>query len=121
MCFAVACAFTAHAEQDKDLRTAPITATKSVKDTADAPATVSVVTATEIETMNVQSLDQALMFLPGARSLRPGGNEPSAMGTSVALRDIPDYSRTPALVSAEALQQWLARSAGGEHREAKLP
>ena len=103
MFIAIACAFPALAEQDKNLKAVVITATQSAKDTADAPATVSVVTAKDIENMNVQSLDQALTFLPGAHSLRPGGNEPSVMGTSVVLRGIPDYSRTLVLVDGQTL------------------
>lgn len=80
-----------------------VTATKTAKDTADAPATVSVVTAREIEDMNVHSVDESLKYLPGVYTNRPGGHEPSVMGTNVLLRGIPDYSRTLVLVDGQTL------------------
>lgn len=80
-----------------------VTATKTAKDTLDAPATVSVVTAKEIENMNVHSVDEALSLLPGVYTTRPGGHEPSVMGTNVLLRGIPDYSRTLVLVDGQTL------------------
>jgi len=80
-----------------------VTATKTAKDTLEAPATVSVVTAKEIENMNVHSVDEALTLLPGVYTTRPGGHEPSVMGTNVLLRGIPDYSRTLVLVDGQTL------------------
>ena len=80
-----------------------VTATKTAKDTMDAPATVSVVTAKEIENKNIQSIDEALTLLPGVYATRPGGHEPSVMGTNVVMRGIPDYSRTLVLVDGQTL------------------
>ena len=80
-----------------------VTATKTAKDTMDAPATVSVVTTKEIENMNIQSADEALNYLPGVYTKRPGGHEPSVMGTNVVMRGIPDYSRTLVLVDGQTL------------------
>ncbi len=80
-----------------------VTATKTAKDTMDAPATVSVVTAKEIENKNIQSVDEALSLLPGVYATRPGGHEPSVMGTNVVMRGIPDYSRTLVLVDGQTL------------------
>lgn len=80
-----------------------VTATKTAKDTMEAPATVSVVTAREIENMNIHSVDEALSLLPGVYTTRPGGHEPSVMGTNVLLRGIPDYSRTLVLVDGQTL------------------
>lgn len=80
-----------------------VTATKTAKDTSEAPATVSVVTSKDIENMNVQSVDEALKYLPGVYTTRPGGHEPSVMGTNVLLRGIPDYSRTLVLVDGQTL------------------
>lgn len=80
-----------------------VTATKTAKDSADAPATVSVVTRKEIEDMNVQSVDESLTYLPGVYTHRPGGHEPSVMGTNVLLRGIPNYSRTLVLVDGQTL------------------
>lgn len=80
-----------------------VTATKTAKDSADAPATVSVVTRKEIEDMNVQSVDESLTYLPGVYTHRPGGHEPSVMGTNVLLRGVPNYSRTLVLVDGQTL------------------
>jgi len=68
-----------------------VTATKTAKDTSEAPATVSVVTSKDIDKMNVQSVDEALTYLPGVYTNRPGGHEPSVMGTNVLLPVITDY------------------------------
>lgn len=102
MFLAVACAFPAYGAE-RELKEIVITATRSVKDTAEAPATVSVVTAAEIDDKNIHSVDQALAHIPGAYTSRPGGNEPSIMGTHVMLRGIPDASRTLVLVDGQTL------------------
>lgn len=80
-----------------------VTATKTAKDTMDAPATVSAVTAKDIENSNIHSADEALALLPGVYTTRPGGHEPSVMGTNVVMRGIPDYSRTLVLVDGQTL------------------
>lgn len=90
-------------KEAQQLEEVVVTATKTEKETADAPATVSVVTSKEIESMNVQSLDEALTFLPGVYATRRGGHEPSVMSTNVLLRGIPDYSRTLVLVDGQTL------------------
>ena len=91
------------ADDSTQLEEVVVTATKTAKDTADAPATVSVVSQDKIEQANVQSADEALRFLPGVYTTRPGGHEPSVMGTNVLLRGIPDYSRTLVLVDGQTL------------------
>lgn len=96
-------AIAADAADAQKMGEVTVTATKSVKDTSEAPATVSVVTAKEIENMNIHSVDEALTLLPGVYTTRPGGHEPSVMGTNVLLRGIPDYSRTLVLVDGQTL------------------
>lgn len=91
------------AEEPQVMGDVVVTATKTAKDTMDAPATVSVVTAKEIENMNIHSADEALTLLPGVYTKRPGGHEPSVMGTNVVMRGIPDYSRTLVLVDGQTL------------------
>lgn len=86
-----------------ELREVVVTATKTAKDTMDAPATVSVVTAKDIENANIHSVDEALTLVPGVYTSRPGGHEPSVMGTNVMMRGIPDYSRTLVLVDGQTL------------------
>ncbi len=90
-------------EADQRLPETVVTATKTAKGIADAPATVSVVGREDIERANVQSADEALMFLPGVYATRAGGHEPSVMSTIVRLRGIPDYSRTLVLVDGQTL------------------
>ncbi len=80
-----------------------VTATKTEVSSADAPAAVSVVTAGDIQDMNVHSADEALTYLPGVYATRTGGHEPSVMSTNVMLRGIPDYSRTLVLVNGQPL------------------
>lgn len=103
MFLAVACAFQVQAAEDSELQSIVITATKSAKNTADAPAAVSIISTKDIEDKNIHSIDQALTLVPGAYTSRPGGNEPSVMGTHVMLRGIPDASRTLVLVDGQTL------------------
>ena len=103
MFLAVACAFQVQAAEDSELQSIVVTATKSAKNTADAPAAVSIISAKDIEDQNIHSVDQALTLVPGAYASRPGGNEPSVMGTHVMLRGIPDASRTLVLVDGQTL------------------
>ena len=51
-----------------------VTATKTEVSSADAPAAVSVVTAGDIQDMNVHSADEALTYLPGVYATRTGGH-----------------------------------------------
>jgi iron complex outermembrane receptor protein len=95
--------FAADAGSTDKLGEVVVTATKTAKDTMDAPATVSVVTAKDIENANIHSVDEALTLLPGVYTNRPGGHEPSVMGTNVVMRGIPDYSRTLVLVDGQTL------------------
>lgn len=95
--------FAADAGGTDKLGEVVVTATKTAKDTMDAPATVSVVTAKDIENANIHSVDEALTLLPGVYTTRPGGHEPSVMGSNVVMRGIPDYSRTLVLVDGQTL------------------
>lgn len=109
--FAVSCiylsvvnaAFAAENEDAETLGEVVISATKTEQSSADAPASVSVVSAKKIENMDVHSADEALRFIPGAYTKRAAGHEPSVMGTNVVLRGIPDYSRTLVVVDGQTL------------------
>lgn len=104
VCAGMSCAvFAADAGSTDKLGEVVVTATKTAKDTMDAPATVSVVTAKDIENRGIHSVDEALTLLPGVYTTRPGGHEPSVMGTNVVMRGIPDYSRTLVLVDGQTL------------------
>lgn len=96
-------AVAAHNTDVETLSDVVVSATKTEQSSSDAPASVSVVSAKNIENMNIHSPDEALKFSPGAYTTRPAGHEPSVMGTNVVLRGIPDYSRTLVLVDGQTL------------------
>lgn len=96
-------AFAADNEDVETLGEVVISATKTEQSSADAPASVSVMSAKKIENMDVHSADEALRFTPGAYTKRAAGHEPSVMGTNVVLRGIPDYSRTLVVVDGQTL------------------
>lgn len=75
-----------------------VTATKSAKVVSEAPATVTVVTAREIENKNAQRLEEALAGAPGIFIRGLGGEQPSNYMNQVTLRGIPGYYRTGVLV-----------------------
>ncbi|MDD5384435.1 MAG: TonB-dependent receptor [Gallionella sp.] len=105
-CIYVSVMHAAVAAENKDVETlgdVVVSATKTEQSSSDAPASVSVVSAKNIDSMNIHSPDQALKFSPGAYTTRTAGNEPSVMGTNVVLRGIPDYSRTLVLVDGQTL------------------
>lgn len=96
-------AFAAGSNDTETLGDVVVSATKTAQSSSDAPASVSVVSAKNIDNMNIHSPDEALRFSPGAYTTRPAGHEPSVMGTNVVLRGIPDYSRTLVLVDGQTL------------------
>ena len=105
-CVYVSVMHTAVAGHNSDVETlgdVVVSATKTEQSSSDAPASVSVVSAKNIDNMNIHSPDEALRFSPGAYTTRPAGHEPSVMGTNVVLRGIPDYSRTLVLVDGQTL------------------
>lgn len=109
--FALSCVYlsvmnaaaAAHNTDVETLSDVVVSATKTEQSSSEAPASVSVVSAKNIENMNIHSPDEALKFSPGAYTTRPAGHEPSVMGTNVVLRGIPDYSRTLVLVDGQTL------------------
>lgn len=75
-----------------------VTATKTAKIVSEAPATVTVVTAKEIENKNAHRVDEALAGAPGVFIRSVGGEQPSNFSNQVTLRGIPGYYRTGVLV-----------------------
>ncbi|RLA83140.1 MAG: TonB-dependent receptor, partial [Deltaproteobacteria bacterium] len=80
------------AGQEVELEEVVVTATRTEKPRAEAPASVSVVTREEVQRRNVQALDQAVNLLPGVYNKRDKG----LMTTTahVAIRGIPGGQRT---------------------------
>ncbi len=77
---------------DANLDEVVVTATRTEKSIADAPGSVSVVTAGEMKKRNIQSLDEALNMLPGVFDSRRKG----MMGTTstVSIRGLSGSGRT---------------------------
>lgn len=89
---------TMAAETDATLKEMVITATKTAKIASEAPATVSVVTAREIENKNVHRVDEALAGTAGVFVRGLGGEQPSNWQNQITLRGMPGYYRTGVLV-----------------------
>lgn len=93
------CQQSAHADEtDITLKEMVVTATKTAKIVSEAPATVTVVTAKEIENKNVHRVDEALAGVPGVSIRSLSGEQPSNYMNQITLRGIPGYYRTGVLV-----------------------
>ncbi|MCR4298295.1 MAG: TonB-dependent receptor [Gallionella sp.] len=80
-----------------------VTATKTAKIASEAPATVTVVTAKEIENKNVHRMEEALAGAPGVFIRSLGGEQPSNWMNQITLRGIPGYYRTGILVDGVSI------------------
>lgn len=83
---------------DTNLPEVVVTATKTAKIISEAPATVTVVTAKEIENKNVHRIEEALIGAPGVFIRGLGGEQPNNYQNQITLRGIPGYYRTGILV-----------------------
>lgn len=82
--------------QAPDATTVVITGSRSPVPLAQAPGAVSLVTREDLARRNVQTLDQAVQFVPGVYARRGKGLMDTLAG--IRLRGIPDDSRTLLLV-----------------------
>lgn len=80
-----------------------VTATKTAKIASEAPATVSVVTAKQIENKNAHRIEEALAGAPGVFIRGLGGEQPSNYLNQITLRGIPGYYRTGILVDGVSI------------------
>lgn len=80
-----------------------VTATKTAKVVSEAPATVTVVTAREIENKNVHRIEEALAGAPGVFIRGLGGEQPSNYINQITLRGIPGDARTGILVDGVSI------------------
>ncbi len=81
-----------------------VTATKTGKGVSEAPASVSVVTAKNLETRNVQRVDEALTDQAGIYIKGAGDHAPSDdSGTTVYMRGIAGLGRTAVLLDGQSL------------------
>lgn len=91
-------AYSADTGADQKLDGMVVTATKTAKIISEAPATVTVVTAKEIENKNVHRIEEALAGAPGVFIRGLGGEQPNNYQNQITLRGIPGYYRTGILV-----------------------
>lgn len=93
-----------YAAQDAEmLDDVVVTATKTAKIASEAPATVSVVTAKQIENKNAHRIEEALAGAPGVFIRGLGGEQPSNYLNQITLRGIPGYYRTGILVDGVSI------------------
>ncbi|MFZ5453857.1 MAG: TonB-dependent receptor [Thermodesulfobacteriota bacterium] len=85
-----------------------ITATKTLRNPDDIPASITVITSKDIERQNIQTADQALTQVPGAYSRR-GSGLPDLM-SNVTLRGFPNQSRTLTLYDGQNLATGYSQS-----------
>lgn len=94
---------SAAAEDTANLGKMVVTATKKSITVTDAPASVSVVTAEEIEEKNIQRVDEALKTLPSVYVRSTGDHRPSAWANTVTMRGIAGYDRVGVLVDGQSI------------------
>ncbi|HIJ97385.1 MAG TPA: TonB-dependent receptor, partial [Desulfuromonadales bacterium] len=88
-------ASSAHAEEPKNQQQFDdviVSATRGEKSIADAPGSISIVTADEISKRNIRSVDQAFTLLPGVLVNNQKG--PMSTSTTVTMRGLPGQNRT---------------------------
>jgi iron complex outermembrane receptor protein len=90
-------------EQESVLSNMVVTATKTAKIASEAPATVTVVTAKEIENKNAHRIEEALAGAPGVFIRDLGSEQPSNYMNQITLRGIPGYYRTGILVDGVSI------------------
>ena len=83
-------------EKKVDLGEIVVTATRTAKDAASAPASVAVVTRSDIEKTGAKSVDEALSSIPGGYAPRNvnGGMMDSLANGALTLRGVPRASST---------------------------
>ncbi|WP_371366781.1 Vitamin B12 transporter BtuB [Sporomusa rhizae] len=91
-----------------DMDTVVVTATKVEQSVKDVPASVTVITAKDIEKMNVQTIDQALRMAGGVFDKRSKGITDTT--ASISLRGFSGSGRTLVLLDGQPLNQAYAGS-----------
>lgn len=91
------------AQEEEMLGDVVVTATKTAKIASDAPATVTVVTAKQIDNKNVNRIEEALAGAPGVSIRGLGGEQPSNYLNQITMRGIPGYYRTGILVDGVSI------------------
>ena len=87
-------------KKDQTLEPIVVTATRTEKSLADVPAAVSVVTSQDIESRNIQKVDEAVDLVPGVFDKRSKGLDTTGF---VIMRGIPSQVRNLVLLDGEPL------------------
>ena len=87
-------------KKDQNLEPIVVTATRSEKSLEDVPAAVSVVTNQDLESRNIQKVDEAMNELPGVFDLR---SKPLDTVGTVTMRGMPLQERNLVLLDGEPL------------------
>jgi len=90
-------------EEGIELEEVVVTATRVEAPVSLAPASVSIVSSKDIETKNVQRVDEAIKNLPGVYVYGYGCHIPSDFQNIVVLRGIPGFYRTLVLIDNQPL------------------
>ncbi len=87
-------------KKDQTLEPIVVTATRTEKSLSDVPAAVSVVTSQDIESRNIQKVDEAVDLVPGVFDKRSKGLDTTGY---VIMRGIPSQVRNLVLLDGEPL------------------
>ena len=98
----------AYADDTTNLGEVSVTATKTLQNTLESPASVSVVTAAKIEEKSVLRTDEALTEVAGAYVRSLDNVTPNSYSNSVSLRGIPQYYRTAVLLDGVVMNNAFA-------------
>lgn len=100
LCLAIAPPAMAEEQSTIQLDDVVVTATRTEKDAASAPASVTVITRTDIEKRGARSLDDAIRGVVGGYSNRNigGGMMDSLAGGAMTLRGVPRANKTLIMV-----------------------
>lgn len=94
---------------DTELAPVSVTATKTQKLVSEAPASVSVVTDKQIETKNVERVDDALKNVVGVYINAAGDGTPSAWSNQILMRGVPGYYRTGVMVDGQSISNGFSQ------------
>jgi iron complex outermembrane receptor protein len=97
----------AAADKTHALETVVVTATKTPRNPDDVPASITVITAKDIERQNILNADQALGQVPGVAQRRAGFSDTIPQ---VNLRGFPSYTRTLVLYDGQSLHTGSSKS-----------
>lgn len=96
---------------DTELAPVSVTATKTQKLVSEAPASVSVVTDKQIETKNVERIDDALKNVTGVYVNAAGDGTPSAWSNQIMMRGVPGYYRTGVMIDGQSISNGFSQGA----------